>query len=82
MQLTIPDSVTQSIRLPESRVQPELLKELAIALYSQELLSFTKAVELANIHEDEFSQLVGSRGVSRRCGRVEMNGESVYVCSE
>ncbi|MBW4652901.1 MAG: UPF0175 family protein [Kaiparowitsia implicata GSE-PSE-MK54-09C] len=82
MQLTIPDAVIQSIRLPESRVEPELLKELAIALYAQEMLPFGKAVELANIDGEAFSQLVGARGMNRRCRRVEADGQAVYVCSD
>ncbi len=37
MQLAIPETIVQSIRLPENRIKAELLKELAIALYAQEL---------------------------------------------
>jgi len=47
LQLSIPDSVLSAIRLPESRIEQALLQELAIALYTQELLSFGKARELA-----------------------------------
>jgi predicted HTH domain antitoxin len=46
MELSIPESIIQSIRLPESRIEAELFKELALALYAQELLSFGKAREL------------------------------------
>jgi predicted HTH domain antitoxin len=49
MQLSIPESIIQSIRLPEGRIEVELLKELAFALYAQELLSCGKACELANL---------------------------------
>ncbi|NMG09485.1 UPF0175 family protein [Brasilonema sp. UFV-L1] len=45
LQLSIPDSVLEAIRLPEKRQQKELLTELAIALYAQDLLSFGKARE-------------------------------------
>ena len=37
MQLSIPETIIQSIRLPENRIEAELLKELALALYAQEL---------------------------------------------
>ncbi|GAB4158353.1 MAG: hypothetical protein Fur0046_38020 [Cyanobacteria bacterium J069] len=80
--LTIPDSVLKSMRLPEQHVEQALLKELAIALYAQEMLSFGKAAELAGIEGSEFSQVVGERGVSPRCSRVLMDGESVLVCSD
>jgi hypothetical protein len=46
LQLHIPDSVSQAIRLPEARMQQALLSELAVALYAQGLLSFGKSREL------------------------------------
>ena len=33
VQLSIPDSVIAAIRLPEKRIEQELLVELALALY-------------------------------------------------
>lgn len=65
MQLSIPESIIQSIRLPESRIEAELLKELALALYAQELLSFGKARELAKLDHREFSKLLGDRSIPR-----------------
>jgi predicted HTH domain antitoxin len=47
VELIIPDSVAQAIRLPEERISQELLVELAIALYRRGILSFGKARELA-----------------------------------
>lgn len=82
VELTIPDSVLKSMRLPEQHLEQVLLKELAIALYAQEMLSFAKAAELAGMESSEFSQVVGERGVSPRCSRVIMDGESVFVCSD
>jgi hypothetical protein len=35
LQLVIPDSVVQAMRLPEKRLTQELLAELAAALYAQ-----------------------------------------------
>ena len=54
LQLHVPDSVLQSIRLPEERIAQELLKELAISLYARGLLSFGKARELAGMGKYEF----------------------------
>jgi hypothetical protein len=34
IQLKIPDTVAQAIRLPEERIARELLVELAVALYA------------------------------------------------
>jgi len=47
--LRIPDSVTQAIRLPTAERQPRLMLELAVTLYAQGILSFGKARELAGL---------------------------------
>lgn len=82
LELSIPDSVLSAIRLPESRLEQELLQELAIALYSQELLSFGKARELAQMGKYDFGQLLGQRGVNRHYGLQELEDDLSYACGE
>lgn len=48
--LHIPDSIASGLRLPEAEIEPRLRLELALALYSQAILSFGKASELAGIN--------------------------------
>jgi predicted HTH domain antitoxin len=72
LQITIPDSIIQAIRLPEDRISHELLTELAISTYRQGLLSFGKSRELAKLGKIEFAQLLGKRGISRHYGRDEL----------
>ena len=82
LQLHIPDSVLQSIRLPEERMTQELLKELAISLYAHGLLSFGKARELAGIGKYEFGQLLGECGIPRHYGREELEDDLKYARGE
>ena len=79
VQLQIPDTIVQAIRLPEERIAQELLVELAIALYSQGLLSFGKARELAGMGKYEFGRLLGERGVPRHYGREELEDDLAYA---
>jgi predicted HTH domain antitoxin len=79
MQLSIPESIIQSIRLPENRIEAELLKELALALYAQELLSFGKARELANLDHRQFSQLLGERNIARHYSETELAEDLNYA---
>ena len=81
VQLHIPDSVVQAIRLPEERISRELLLELAIALYKQGILSFGKARELADMGKYEFGHLLGDRGVSRHYGEEELEDDLKYARS-
>ena len=79
MQLSIPETIIQSIRLPENRIEAELLKELALALYAQELLSFGKARELANLDHRQFSQLLGERTITRHYSETELAEDLDYA---
>jgi len=82
IQLHIPDSVAQAIRLPEERIPQELLVELAIALYTQGILSFGKARELAGMGKYEFGRLLGKRGVLRHYGQEELEDDLTYARSQ
>jgi predicted HTH domain antitoxin len=79
LKLSIPNSVLQAIRLPEQRIEQELLHELAIALYSQDLLSFGKARELAQMDKYEFGQLLSQRGVLRHYTAEELDDDLTYA---
>ena len=65
LKISISDSILQAIRLPEQRIEQELLRELAIALYTQDILSFGKARELTEMDKYEFGQLLSLRRVMR-----------------
>lgn len=82
LQITISDSILQAIRLPEQRVEQELRRELAIALYRQNLLSFGKARELAEMDKYEFGQLLAHRGADRHYSWEELNDDLTYARSE
>lgn len=81
IQISISDSILQAIRLPEQRIEQELLQELAIALYAQDILSFGKARELAQMDKYEFGQLLGRRGVLRHYGGEELDDDLNYARS-
>lgn len=82
VQLRIPDSVVRAIRLPEKRLERELLRELAVALYAQEALSFGKARELAGMSKYEFGQLLGRRQLPRHYGPQELEDDLRYARSK
>lgn len=82
LQLDIPDFVLQALPLSEQKAERELLKELAVALYAQEVLSFNEARELAQMPSCEFGQLLGERCVHRHCNRVTLAQDLAGACSE
>lgn len=82
LQISISDSIVQALRLPEQRIEQELRRELAVALYTQDILSFGKARELAEMDKYEFGQLLAQRRVSRHYGSEELNDDLTYAHSE
>jgi len=75
----IPESITGSLRLPESEMEPRIRAELAFALYSQGILGFGKASELAGISRHAFAGLAGQRGIQRHYTEVELAQDMEYA---
>ena len=82
LQISISDSIVQALRLPEQRIEQELRRELAIALYAQDILSFGKARELAEMDKYEFGWLLSRRGVARHYSFEELDDDLSYARSE
>jgi predicted HTH domain antitoxin len=79
--LEIPDSVVQGLRLPEGEIQQRLRLELAVALYSQKVLSLGKVAELAAMSRLLFGELVGQRGIERHYGEDDLAQDISYAHS-
>jgi len=82
MTLNIPDSVVEGLRLPEGEIAQRLRLELAIALYSQEVLSLGKAAELAEMNRLSFGELIGRRGIPRHYSDEDLTQDISYARSE
>lgn len=82
MELHIPRSVADAIALPEARKARELQRELALALYREDLLSFGKARELAHLDAYAFARLLGERGIPRHYGDDELDDDLDYARNE
>jgi predicted HTH domain antitoxin len=80
--LHIPDSVLQSLRIPEAEIVQRLRIELAIALYAQAVLSLGKAAELVEMNRINFGEAVGQRGIPRHYGVAELAQDEAYAGRE
>jgi predicted HTH domain antitoxin len=76
--LDIPESVASSIRLPTPEIEKRLRTELAIALYSQGILSFGKAAELAGASRYAFADLIGERNIPRHYTEQDLAPDLEY----
>ncbi|MEM1125876.1 MAG: UPF0175 family protein [Bacteroidota bacterium] len=77
--LHIPPSVVEALRVPEQEAAQTMHRELALALYQQGLLSLGKARELAELDKAAFSQLLGTRGIERHYGAEEAAEDLSYA---
>ena len=79
LQLDIPDSVANSLRLPATEAEPRLRAELAIALYAQSILPFGKASELAGVSRYKFADLISERGLPRHYSEDDLAQDLEYA---
>jgi predicted HTH domain antitoxin len=79
LQLEIPDSVTQALRLPQPEQRRRLTTELALSLYTQGILSFGKARELTALSKYEFGQLLGERRIPRQYDSTDLQDDIAYA---
>jgi predicted HTH domain antitoxin len=77
--VNIPESIASSLRLPSPEVEPRLRSELALALYSQQILPFGKASELAGLSRFAFGELVASRDIPRHYSEEELAPDLDYA---
>ena len=77
--LDIPESIAASLRLPPPEIEPRLRTELALALYAQEILSFGKASELAELNRFVFADLVTNRNIARHYSEEELTEDLDYA---
>jgi predicted HTH domain antitoxin len=82
LNLNIPDSVVQGLRLPEGEIPQRLKTELAIALYAQGVLSLGKSAELAEMSRLMFGELVGQRGIARQYSEEDLAHDISYARGE
>jgi len=80
--IEIPDEIETALRLPAANREEQILRELSIALYAQDLLTFSKARELARLDRLDFGRLLGQRGVARHYGEQELQEDLRYARGE
>ena len=79
--LEIPDEVRAALRLPPEELDRELRKELAVALYRRQVLSFGKARTLAQMTRWQFEELLGEREVPRHYSAEDLQEDLRYARS-
>ena len=77
--LDIPDAVSHAMRLPPAEIEQRLRLELAISLYSQNILGLGKAAELARIDRGQLNQILAARGIPMHYSEEDLAEDSAYA---
>ncbi|GBE16835.1 hypothetical protein BMS3Abin15_00659 [bacterium BMS3Abin15] len=79
--ISVPEDILEAVKLPPDEKEKEILKELALALYSRGVLSLGKARMLAKMTKWEFEDLLGQRKILRHYGQEELEEDIHYGTS-
>lgn len=79
LQIELSESVVDAIRLPETEQPARLRLELAVALYTQDLISLGKAAELAGSDRHQLSLELARRQVVKHYGHPELEEDLSYA---
>ena len=77
--LTIPDSVVGTIKLPKTRLETELYKEMAFTFYERGLTSMGVARRFAKLTKWEFIEGLAERGIQRHYDDLEADEDIHYA---
>ena len=70
--LEIPADIASSVRVPPQEMEARLRLELAVALYSQNLLASGKACALAALTRVEWENVLGNRAIPRHYSEADL----------
>ncbi len=70
--LEISADVVSSVRIPPQEMEARLRLELAVALYSQNLLASGKACTLAGLTRLEWDDVLGKRAIPRHYSEADL----------
>ena len=77
--LDIPPDIAASVGVPPHELEPRLRLELAIALYTQNLLTSGNASALAELTRSEWVAALGKRQVPRHYSDADLNEDLAYA---
>ncbi|MFW5938414.1 MAG: UPF0175 family protein [Halanaeroarchaeum sp.] len=77
--IDVPADVYDALNVPEDQRDDVLRRELALSLYREQVLSFGKARELADLSRREFHRLLGEREIERHYTSEELDEDLEYA---
>jgi len=77
--ITIPTAVKSALKIPEREIGARLQIELAVHLYEEWLLSFSKAVELSQMSRWAFAEALAKRKITRHYTEQDLDEDLAFA---
>lgn len=77
--IEVDKEVHEALQIPEKDRSQTMKQELAVSLYTQDLLSFGKARALADLSKREFHELLGEREIPRHYTETDLTEDLKYA---
>jgi predicted HTH domain antitoxin len=77
--ITIPTGVKRALKIPDREIAARLQLELAVHLYEEWLLSFSKAAELAQMSRWAFAEALAKRKVPRHYTEQDLDEDIAFA---
>jgi predicted HTH domain antitoxin len=77
--ITIPAGIKRALKIPERELSTRLRLELAVHLYEEALLSFGKAMELAQTSRWEFAEELAKRQIVRHYTEQDVDEDIAFA---
>lgn len=77
--LTLPDAVLDAASVPLERAESELLRELAVGLYTRGGVSAGKAAEIGGMKRLEFERLLCERSIVRNYSMEDLEHDLAWA---
>jgi predicted HTH domain antitoxin len=79
--LDIPSNIHEALHVSPAETEKRLKLELAVALYTQQMLGLGKAAELAGLDRFDMNDVLAERGIPMHYGQKELEEDLAYARS-
>ncbi len=79
--ITLPGDSLAGVKIPRGRMEEELRRRLAMALFSDGILSGAAACRMAGVDKAEFQFLLGERGITQPLDESDIVQDSVGIAA-
>ncbi|MEZ0344644.1 MAG: UPF0175 family protein [Caldimicrobium sp.] len=79
--IIIPEEIVEALKIPSGKVEQEIKKELALALYENGIATLGISRKLSGLSKWEFLEEIAKRGILRHYSETDLEEDITYAKS-